>query len=155
MKLEFKDYTMKQAAEKYFLPEYEEPAEHKIAVFTVDKPTNTGHIHWMENMNQLKDFILNLWFPVLTEDRNEQYYRQMERIKKELEEADDYKTIMEITESNPFDDATVEWIGSLDELIRSDDWIPSQMRDHFNEDQPITEENKQEFIDFLRDYVWG
>lgn len=78
----------------------------------------------------------------------------MERIKKELEEAGDYKTIMKITESNPFDDATtIEWIGTFDELIRSDDWIPSQMRDHFNEDQPITEVNKKEFIDFLRDYV--
>jgi len=155
MKLIFKDYTAQQAAEKYFQHEHTEPAEGKFGMFTHDKPTHTADIKWVQDIDQMKDFILNLWFPVLTEVRNEQYYRHMERIKMELEKADSFNDIMKITESNPFDDATVEWIGSLDELIRSDDWIPERMRDHFNEDQPITAENKQEFIVFLRDYVWG
>jgi len=155
MKLEFKDYTIKQAAEKYYREEYTEPTERKVAVFTLDKPTHTGDIKWVQDIDHLKDFILNLWFPVLTEDRSDEYYKHMERIKKELEKADSYEEIMKITESNPFDDAKIEWIGTFDELIQSDEWIPSRMRDHFNEDQPITDENRQEFIDFLRDYVWG
>lgn len=155
MKLEFKDYTIKQAAEKYFQSEYTEPTEIKIGVFTLDKPSHTGDIKWVQDMGQLKDFVLNLWFPVLTEDRNEEYYRHMERIKKELEEADSYDAIIKITESNPFDDATIEWIGTIEELIHGEGWIPSRMRDDFNEEQPITDENRHEFIDFLRDYVWG
>lgn len=156
MKLEFKDYDVQQASEKYFLPDYEEPTENKIAIFTKDRATSTGHIHWMENINQFKDFMLNIWFPVLTEKRDSEYYNFMERVKKILEDdRTGYKTIMELTESSILFDAKIVWIGTINELIHSDEWIPSNMRDHFNEEQPITDENRQEFIDFLRDFVWG
>jgi len=110
----------------------------------------------MKDMNQLKDFVLNIWFPVLTENRDEEYYRHMKEIKKVLE--DDmacYETIMELTENNPFDEDAIIWIGSIERLIHHDSHFAEKVRDHFNEGQPITEENRHEFIEFLEDYIWA
>ena len=50
---------------------------------------------------------------------------------------------------------SIKWIGNIDELIKDKGWFAEQVREHFNEDQPIDTENRDEFINFLKDYFWG
>jgi len=156
MELNFRDYTVKQAANQFFNNDYLVPAENKIGVFTAAKSNMTGEFRWLKNMDQLKDFMLNIWFPVLTEDRDAEYYRHMKEIKKVLEDdMTSYETIMELTENNPFAEDCIIWIGSIERLIHHESHFASQVRDHFNEDRPITEKNRHEFIEFLEDYMWA
>jgi len=156
MRLEFKDYTFEEAIKEFNKKDYAQPSENKIGVFTASDFNGTGEFRWLKDFEEVKYFMLNIWFSTLTDERDEAYYKYMLDVKEKLNFiSNDNIKIIEIANDNPFDETEIKWIGTIDELIKDKSFFADQVKDHFNENQPINSENKSEFIDFLTNYVWA
>ena len=156
MELEFKDYSFEEAAKAYYSKAYALPAEDKIGIFTATDFNGTGDFRWIKNRNELLDFILNIWIPTLTDDRDDEYYQYVEQWKLHLEKSEmTFKEIQSLLNDSPYNDAEMKWIGTIDELIKDKGFFADQVRDHFNENKPIHSGNKAEFIKFLEGYFWA
>jgi len=156
MKLEFKDNTFDQAAKDYYNNDYLVPAENKIGVFTATDFNGTGDFRWLKDMDELSDFILNVLIPTFTEDRDSEYYRYIEKVKAQLEKNElTLSEMQNFLNDSPYPDTEIKWIGTINMLIKDEGFFAEQVKDHFNENKPINDSNRSDFIAFLKNYVWA
>jgi len=156
MKIEFKDNTFDQAAKDYYNNDYLVPAENKIGVFTATDFNGTGDFRWLKDMDELSDFILNVLIPTFTEDRDSEYYRYIEKVKAQLEKNElTLSEMQNFLNDSPYPDTEIKWIGTINMLIKDEGFFAEQVKDHFNENKPINDSNRSDFIAFLKNYVWA
>jgi hypothetical protein len=151
----FKDNTFDQAAKEYHDSEYLVPTEDKIGIFTADD-VGAGDFRWIKDTDELKYFILNIWIPTLTEYRDKQYYQFIEKVKEQLEKNElTLSEIQELLNNSPYPDTEIKWMGTINMLIKDEGFFAEQVKDHFNENKPLDDSNRSDFIAFLKDYVWA
>ncbi len=156
MKLKFKDNSFNQAAKEYYLNDYRVPAENKIGVFTATDFNGTGDFRWLKDSADLYYFILNSWIPTITEDRDDEYYRYVQKVKAQLEKnALTLGEMQSLLNDSPYPGTEIKWMGTVDMLIKDEGFFAVQVKDHFNENKPIDDSNKEAFIDFLKTYFWA
>lgn len=155
MKTYFKDNTFDEAVKEYNDFEYLVPTEHKIGIFTADD-VGAGDFRWVNDTNELKYFILNICIPTLTEDRDDEYYQFAEKVKEQLEKNElALSEIQDLLNDSPYSDTEIKWMGTINMLIKDEGFFAEQVKDHFNENKPINDSNRSDFIAFLKNYVWA
>lgn len=154
MDLQFKHLTFDEALAQYNTKELLIPTPEKTGIFTNSPYNGTGDFRWLKNQDQLYDFLLNAWLPTQYEEQDDNYYMVMAQTRKLLEETKgDMASTKAIVEDLPFVEDTIEWVGKPADLLQCPSLFASQLRTQFNGDDPITDEEWDDFLEFLKMYV--